>query len=104
MNYLRSLAVLIRAELPQSQLPDDVDDLLFDLYAVLCLAVGEQVRAVDVHNAWVAWMLTREPDHPSLQPYSQLDQETAAADQPFVEAIRSVAVNRSIRQPGGAGT
>lgn len=91
-NYLRSVAHMIRAEIDPATLPDTESDLLFDVYAVLALSLGASVSEADVHNAWVAWMLTEDPDHPALVPYNKLDAETAAADAPFVAAIRSVAL------------
>jgi hypothetical protein len=90
MSYLDELAVRIRAEVPEPQRGENAMDL-FRLYAVLALAKGESVDASDVHNAWAAWMQQREPDHESLRPFEELDEETQAADSPFVLAIRAVA-------------
>jgi hypothetical protein len=50
---------------------------------------GRDVSAADVHNAWAAWMLARDPEHRSIRPFQELDPETQASDLPFVEAIRS---------------
>jgi hypothetical protein len=70
-----------------------VIDLVLDKDEV----TGAEVRRVglagagDVHNAWAAWMLARDPEHRSIRPFEELDAETQAADLPFVEAIRSAA-------------
>jgi hypothetical protein len=55
------------------------------------LSCGEQVTRADVHNAWAAWMAGRDPGHPQLKPYADLDPEVAARDQRYVDAIREVA-------------
>jgi hypothetical protein len=90
MSYLDELAVRIRDEVPESH-RGETDLGLFRLYAVLALAKGEAVQPGDVHNAWVAWMQEREPDHKALRPFDELDKETREADAPFVRAIRAVA-------------
>ena len=94
MNYLDELASQIRSAVPPSQLPDDDTRDLFRLYALLMLAKGGQVDAVDVHNAWVVWMATREPNHESLIPFEDLPAKVAAQDTPYVAAIRQVAGNQ----------
>lgn len=91
MNYLDRLAGAIRAEVPASRLPSDDTRALFRMYALLLLALGEDVTTRDVHNAWVAWMAERDDDHPSLVPYEQLASDVASEDGPYVEAIRRVA-------------
>ena len=102
MNYIVHLAGLIRIELGPDSLPDEPVDELLRYYAVLALAVGSSIRAEDVHNAWVSWMIARDPDHPALVPYGQLDPETAIQDEPFVRAIRSVvAKNPSLMKQAG---
>ena len=89
MSYLDDLGAAIRARVPDDKLPDRELDPLFRLYAVLALAKGEGGTAEDVHNAWSAWMADREPDHGALRPFADLDATTQAADEPYVEAIRS---------------
>jgi hypothetical protein len=61
------------------------------LYAVLLLAKQENVTGEDVHNAWVAWMLSKGQQHDAMVPFSQLAPNTQAEDSPFVTAIRAVA-------------
>jgi hypothetical protein len=98
MSYLDELAVRIRDHVPGSHEGETALDL-FRLYAVLALAKGEAVQASDVHNAWVAWMQGREPDHEALRPFADLDRETQEADAPFVLAIRAVAAADGLGRP-----
>jgi hypothetical protein len=76
---------------PQEVLPEGDTDLLFLMYAVLALTVGENVQAEDVHDAWSAWMTYRDPWHQSIKPFTQLSSEMKKTDQPFADAIRKVA-------------
>ncbi|MGH2712306.1 MAG: DUF7701 domain-containing protein [Thermoleophilaceae bacterium] len=91
MSYLDDLAAEIERQVPGEVLPDGETRSLFRLYALLALAKGRSVDAEDVHNAWAAWIQDRDPDHRSLKPFEELDPETQASDEPFVEAIRAVA-------------
>jgi hypothetical protein len=91
LTYISDIAEQIRREVPQEVLPDGNTDLLFLIYAVLALTVGEDVQAEDVHDAWSAWMTYSDPSHESIKPFSQLDPETKKTDQPYVDAIRTVA-------------
>lgn len=77
--------------MPPGKLPDEETSDLFRGYAVLLLAVGGGVRPEDVHNAWVAWMASRDDSHESLVPYAALDAATAREDDVFVQAIKSAA-------------
>jgi hypothetical protein len=72
-------------------LPQEDTDLLFLMYAVLALTVGEKVGPAEVHDAWSAWMTHRDPSHGSIKPFAQLSPETKRQDQPFADAIRNVA-------------
>jgi hypothetical protein len=58
---------------------------------VLVLVKGEATTAADVHDAWAAWKAEREPQNPNIRPFSELDQPTRDADEPFAAAIREVA-------------
>ena len=98
MSYRDELAREIERHAPGGVLHDDDTASLFRLYALLALAKGTHVNAIDVHNAWVAWMQERDPGHRSIKPFDELDAETQAADEPFVRAIRAVA-ERSDRIP-----
>ena len=100
MSYLDELAVRIRDEVPEAERGETALDL-FRLYAVLALAKGKFVEASDVHNAWVAWMQDRQPNHEALEPFEKLDKETREADSPFVLAIRSVASAIDTHTPKG---
>ena len=90
MTYLDRIGEAIRRHIPDDLLPDGDTDQLFRLYAVLTLAKGTDVTAADVHNAWSAWMQTRNPEHESLRPFEELDWQRKVADEPYVEAIRAV--------------
>lgn len=91
MTYLDALATEIRRHVPPDLLPDGETQPLFRLYALLAMAKGSAVNAADVHNAWAAWMHERDPRHRSIKPFTELDPETQASDEPFVEAIRAAA-------------
>jgi hypothetical protein len=93
MNYISEIAERIRREVPQEVLPEGDTDLLFLMYAVLALTVGQDVRAEDVHDTWSAWMTYRDPSHQSIKPFYQLDPQTKKADGPFVDAIKKVAAH-----------
>jgi hypothetical protein len=90
MTYMRDVAERLRAELADRLPPDDADDLLL-IYAVLLRAKGEAVSAEDVHDAWTAWKEIRGEAHPSAIPFAELPATVQAQDEPFVQAIRSVA-------------
>ena len=97
--YLDEIAREIRREINPQAIPRGANvDQLFRFYAVLLLALGEQLTEADVHNAWVAWMAARDASHPALVPFDSLDSETAESDAPFVEAIRKVARRRADHQ------
>ncbi len=92
MNYIVDVAQRIRREVPPELIPEGDTDPLFLIYAVLALALGDKVRARDVHDAWAAWMSQQNPAHESVKPFDDLDEETQAQDEPFAEAIRRVAI------------
>lgn len=73
------------------KLPTAETKQLFRLYAVLALAKGEQVTLEDIHNAWSAWMLSQNPTHESLKPFTDLTPDIQEEDQPYVDAVRRVA-------------
>lgn len=94
-NYLEEIAVQIRAAVPADVDIPDQSEALFLMYAVLMRAKGTAVQAVDVHDAWVAWMTQTNPNHQALRPFAQLDAQTRAHDEPFVAAIRNAASSSS---------
>ncbi|MGJ6969655.1 DUF7701 domain-containing protein [Streptosporangium sp. G11] len=94
MSYLDADAHLIRSLLPAGAAPPDDAAGLFVLYAVLLRAKGEEVSAEDVHDAWSAWMSTRDPGHPALVPFADLPLSSRAADEPYAVAIRAAASQR----------
>lgn len=91
MNYVAEVAERIRHEVPPEVLPEGDTHLLFLIYAVLAMSLGERVQAQHVHDAWAAWMSYQDPLHTSIEPFQNLDSETQREDEPFVKAIRSVA-------------
>ncbi|TBN56479.1 hypothetical protein EYE40_03170 [Glaciihabitans arcticus] len=95
MNYIDEIADRIRSSVPNRDLPESNTRPLFRMYAVLLLAKGAEVSREDVHNAWAAWMLGHDESHVSITPYGELSDAVAADDQPYVDAIRSVAEGRS---------
>jgi hypothetical protein len=96
MNYLESAAHAIKAEAPAGKLPQANTDLLFLVYAALMLAKGETVTREDVHNAWVAWATHIGKDSKALVAFDQLSADVQAQDQPFVDAIVSVAARHRV--------
>lgn len=91
MTYLSDVADEIRAELPPDSIPADAAEELMLLYAVLCLAVGSEVTAANVHDAWTAWMAARGQEHESMVPFNELPPDVQSEDEPFASAIRRVA-------------
>ena len=89
MSYLTELADAIAEEVDPDVLPGGETASLFRIYAVLGRAKGERVTAEDVHDAWVAWMTDRDPDHRSLRPFDELSPDVRGADEPYVHAIRA---------------
>ena len=88
MTYLRSLAAQIANSVgPDSTSSSDHAEALFLIYAVLARSKGTSTDARDVHDAWVAWMLIRGADHPSMVPFDELAPEVQQQDAPFVAAI-----------------
>jgi hypothetical protein len=96
MTYLDELAARIRDEVPPSLVPARSESL-FRFYAVLLRAKGVDVRAEDIHDAWVAWMSDAGRDHPSMVEFDRLDTTVKTEDEPFVAAIRRIAARRNIR-------
>jgi hypothetical protein len=96
-SYLTEDAQLIRSMLSGTTPPDDAE-ALFLIYAVLMRAKGVEVTAADVHDAWVAWMQVKKPDHPALAPFDALESATQRQDEPYVKAIRSAAALRGSDQ------
>jgi hypothetical protein len=91
LNYVDNIAQRIKWEVPPDILPGGDTDLLFRMYAVLALVVGEKVEAENVHDAWSAWMSQNDPGHGSIKPFDELSEDVQVQDEPFVKAIRKVA-------------
>ena len=90
-TYIGSIASRIRDRVHESTPPNQSEDELYLLYAVLMLVKGEAVTREDVHNAWAAWKAPIDPDHESIRPFAELPLSVQAEDDPYVEAIRAEA-------------
>ena len=90
-SYLERDADLVKQSMPDGADVPEGADSLFLMYAVLMRAKGVDTQASDVHDAWSAWMLGREPDHESIRPFEDLDVQTRQEDSPFLTAIRDAA-------------
>lgn len=88
MRYLKQIAEDIRKYVPKESLPNEKSDLLFLIYAVLALAKRDKVTNEDVHNAWVAWMMTIDDNHESLVKYAELSDSTKKEDNIYLSAIK----------------
>lgn len=95
-NYIQRVAEEIRSVLPDESIPEENADALMLVYAVLALTKGEHVDRRDVHNAWAAWMTQADPSHDAIKPYAQLAPDVKREDDPYVNAIRAVALRLPI--------
>jgi hypothetical protein len=94
--YLDDIARQIADELGPDALPEEEGvSRLLRSYAVLARAKGTAVTAEDIHDAWVAWMADKDPEHDALRPFSDLDAGARREDDPFVAAVRTVAARLS---------
>jgi hypothetical protein len=94
VNYVDELAEAIRQLVAPDLLPEGDTDGLFRTYALLVMAKGEAVAMEDVHDAWAAWMSEHDPAHASLKPLDELSPEVQRADEPYWDAIQTVARSR----------
>lgn len=86
-TYVVDAIEALLARWPDEDVPDE-DDPLVRLYALLVLANGTETTLEDVHDAWALWEDGEgEPDHESLIPFDELDEETQELDRPYMEAI-----------------
>ncbi len=92
MNYLQKLASEIRANVDSDDLPDQNTESLFLNYAALLLAKGRDVTAEDIHNAWAAWMTSKDPAHDALRPFKELSARTQQEDIPYLRAVQKTAL------------
>lgn len=97
--YLDDIATRIRSQIPLDDLPDGDLQELFRLYALLLRVKGTDTTQSDVHDAWVAWMTEKNPDHESFVPYDYLDEETQEQDRVFAEAIKKSAHQLAEERP-----
>jgi hypothetical protein len=91
-NYIELIArsIGVRCGLSLSNGRDEAR--LLHIYALLVLTVGPRVTAEHVHDAWSAWRCETRPDHPSLIPFEKLTPEVQKLDDPYVDAIRWIAL------------
>lgn len=91
--YLDDIALAIRARIPEGRMPDEDTKDLLKIYAVLARAKGAEVTRSDVHDAWSAWMSTRNAAHESLVPFDLLPDHVKEQDASFADAIRAAALD-----------
>ncbi|HOD27660.1 MAG TPA: hypothetical protein PKH03_00480 [Syntrophales bacterium] len=72
-------------------MPDENAEELLRLYAVLLRAKGTGITESDIHDAWSAWMSTRDESHKALVNYEDLPPEVRDADSVFASAVRKAA-------------
>lgn len=93
-DHITLIAQAICDRVSNDRTPGTGEDLqLFRMYAVLARAKGTAVTAEDIHDAWCAWMSARNPEHAALVPFTELDRERQSQDEPFVQAVRAVALS-----------
>ena len=90
MNYINKLAVLIGKRC-DTKFEGEYTKLL-RIYALLCLAKGAETTNEDVHDAWSAWRAETDPNHKSLIPFKDLEEDVQKLDTPYRDAIRKVAL------------
>ena len=95
MSYIDEIANAIQERIDSDRLPEKPEVTgLFRLYALLVLTTGEETTRENVHDAWAIWMLGRDADHKSIEPFDELDHSTQSEDEPFRRAIIQVARTR----------
>lgn len=91
MNYnLEKIAAEILEHLRPQDIPPHSDELFLN-YAALAISKGRHVDLEDIHDAWVAWMTPKNPEHPALVPFKELETVTQNKDAPYLHAVRLVA-------------
>ena len=94
MTYLEELAEEIFSAVHPDRKFSGAERSLFIIYAVVSLAVGENVTAANVHDAWAAWALERSPSHASIRPFQDLPEIVRRKDERYADAIREVSLRR----------
>jgi len=91
MSYARDLIEDTREALGWKTIEPEEMPLVL-MYALLSRAKGTQTTAEDVHDAWALWAASgaERPDHWSLVPFSELDEERQEKDEPYAKALREV--------------
>jgi hypothetical protein len=90
MTYIDEIATKIGTRCGM-RMTQSVERAMLRIYAVLCLAKGEDTTSEDVHNAWSAAIAEAKPSHVSLLPFLELSPETQRLDDAYRDAIRAVA-------------
>lgn len=72
MNYIDEIASRIFTIAHGGGKFSEADAPLYRMYAVLCLAKGNQTTDEDVHNAWCAWVIEKYPEHKDAVPFGEL--------------------------------
>lgn len=86
MNYAQRTLDALAEKLP------DCEPELLRLYALLALVRGAHTSTEDVHDAWALWRTGTDPGHRSIIPFGELTPDVRELDQPYVDAIRNVAL------------
>lgn len=92
MNYIDSLAMRIGQSLSEDLRPKEDALTLYRLYALLALVKGRDVTLENVHDAWATWQSASDPDHESIRPFAELDEETREKDRPYMAAIQDLSI------------
>lgn len=72
-------------------MPTGDSEELLRIYAVLLKAKGANVTYSDIHDAWSAWMASRNSEHESLVEFEELEEDVQAEDRIFAIAVRNAA-------------
>jgi hypothetical protein len=96
--YLDDIAGIIKNFIPESNMPEGDSIELFRLYAVLLRAKGVNATSSDIHDAWSAWMASRDNTHEALVEYNDLDEDTQFQDRIFAYAVRNAAEELKVKE------
>lgn len=99
--YLEDIANTIKNYIPKEYLPEENNDELFLMYAVLLRAKGKNVTQSDIHDAWSAWMYNYDPKHKAIIPYEDLDRKSKELDTMFAVAVRKAADELNYKEGSG---
>jgi hypothetical protein len=83
MSYVDEVIELLK----EHECMKGCDTDLLRFYTLLVLTTGADTNTKDVHDAWAAWRVATEPDHPFLVPFDQLIKDVQDLDWPYAYAI-----------------